>query len=363
MKINKAKLLVGTLAIASVAATVGSISGTVAWFQYSTRSHIEYEGTTAHCTESLQVSVDGTNWKQDLSATDINAAITRTTKTAKNVLTPVTSGNLALSTAAADLYSNPIYQYAGEYPDAGKDNNFWHRATNDDYVEFPVYFRVLDVDGGNSASYLAKKVYLSDVTIAAAVANTNVSNAVRVAVFKGIGTSKTGFGTYSANGNPVDAYGELDLNNDGAVDTAKKYSFETGTFTPLVYGQGSGTKANPQALSFGTAASALATGAQNEGNKIANDADPYNIIGNELGTTVVSPTQSDPDLAITVRIYVEGWAPLDATNFGAIAEDKPDPTADVPNGKPTLVWDVAKTSAVTFNVGLRFSAETHAAHN
>ena len=57
MKINKAKLLVGTLAIASVAATVGSISGTFAWFQYSTRVTAAYSGAAAHVSENLQIRV------------------------------------------------------------------------------------------------------------------------------------------------------------------------------------------------------------------------------------------------------------------------------------------------------------------
>lgn len=55
MKINTTKLVVGVLAVAGVASLVGSISGTVAWFQYNTRAVAEFEGITAKCTEFLEV--------------------------------------------------------------------------------------------------------------------------------------------------------------------------------------------------------------------------------------------------------------------------------------------------------------------
>ena len=55
MKINTTKLVVGVLAVAGVASLVGSISGTVAWFQYNTRTVAEFKGTSAKCSEFLEV--------------------------------------------------------------------------------------------------------------------------------------------------------------------------------------------------------------------------------------------------------------------------------------------------------------------
>ena len=44
MKKNLSKVIVPTLAIAIGAAIAGSISGTVAWYQYSTRVNVAYLG-------------------------------------------------------------------------------------------------------------------------------------------------------------------------------------------------------------------------------------------------------------------------------------------------------------------------------
>ncbi len=55
MKINTKKAVIATMAIAMAAGIAGSISGTVAWFQYNTRVTTEFTGTTAKCTEFLQV--------------------------------------------------------------------------------------------------------------------------------------------------------------------------------------------------------------------------------------------------------------------------------------------------------------------
>ncbi len=55
MKTNGKKAIIATMAIAMAAGIAGSISGTVAWFQYNTRVTSEFTGTTAKCTEFLQV--------------------------------------------------------------------------------------------------------------------------------------------------------------------------------------------------------------------------------------------------------------------------------------------------------------------
>lgn len=55
MKVNQTKAIIACLGIAAAAAIAGSVSGTVAWFQYNTRAVAEFTGTTAKCTEFLQV--------------------------------------------------------------------------------------------------------------------------------------------------------------------------------------------------------------------------------------------------------------------------------------------------------------------
>ena len=56
-KINPLKLAIGILGFASVASLVGSISGTVAWYAFSTRALISYSGTSVQSTTQLQIGI------------------------------------------------------------------------------------------------------------------------------------------------------------------------------------------------------------------------------------------------------------------------------------------------------------------
>lgn len=343
MKINKVKSLVGTMAIAAVAATVGSISGTVAWFQYSTRATAAYHGAAAHCTENLEIRIRSTNgtigaWKHDLTTADITTYLSTNTAggganrdTAANTLRPVTSGDLALGEVPSELYKNPIYQYA--------DMSTWGVATaTEDYVLLPLELRVEDLDGDASADYLAKKIWISDITIEAqadradpaytASEHTDLSSAIRVAVSAGqSGSAKTAYATFAMDPADVTVSGKLDLNDDGEDDKVAGYDFQDDR-ADVVYGYPSGAHV---AKSTTTLASA---GSGKKG--IADDSDPYTIDETEIGSTTTEKT-----LEVDVMIYLEGWKQL---------------------GSPaSAIWDIGETVGAEFNVGIRFSAETHAA--
>ena len=55
--INPLKLVIGVLGLSSVAALVGSISGTLAWYAYSTRALVSYTGTSVQSTTQLQIGI------------------------------------------------------------------------------------------------------------------------------------------------------------------------------------------------------------------------------------------------------------------------------------------------------------------
>ena len=55
MKINNKKIIVSTLALAMGAALAGSISGSVAWYQYSTRASAQIAGSAAGTARNLYV--------------------------------------------------------------------------------------------------------------------------------------------------------------------------------------------------------------------------------------------------------------------------------------------------------------------
>ena len=313
MKLNAKKITISSLAALMGAGFVGSISGTVAWFQYSTRSTVAFTGASAHCTENLQVRVgaDGT-WKSDLLTSDIKTYVeasevsTGVTRGDSN-LVPVTSGELSKDAVPSTFYKNPIYQYT--------DYTVWGEATKKDYIELPLEFRVLDVDGEAAETLLAKDVYLTDLTIKEKTVSgkSSIINALRVGI--------EGLGTMSIPGADVNVFGKLDLNNDSANDKTVGYDFD-GELAEITYGD-DGKKAESYAY--------------NSTSIIADDSDPNNITGGKkIGTT----TASGDMLKVNVKIWLEGWQELE--------------------GK--ALWEAAKYIGSQFNIGMRFTCVAHVAH-
>ena len=325
------KVAVTMMTVALGAGIVGSISGTIAWFQYSTRSTVAYEGAAAHCSENLQIRIrseDTTTfaWDQDLSTSEIKTYLETAVaskgagRTTAEQLRPVTSGELAEFGVATSFYKNPIYQYTDKAKWGAADEKY-------DFVRLPLELRVKDVTGSSTDTFLAKKIYISDVTIAAgATQPTGVTNdvtpALRVGVLAGTDASAlTAYTTFSSTGTDVDVSGQLDLNGDGEADKGPGYDFNPGS--TLTYGD-SGKKAKSTKNDLVTSAV----------KGVANDADPYAIVGKEIGSTTASAT-----LKVDLYIYLEGWTKLGET--------------------PNAIWDAATTIGYKFNVGVRFSAEAH----
>jgi hypothetical protein len=375
MKINKAKLLVGTLAIAAVAATVGSISGTVAWFQYNTRATVSYTGASAHCTENLQVRIydsalvgsekkyasasafttadpSWAKWTTDLKMADITAYIKAArgsyanstwTDATDSGLYPVTSQELAVNSFPGTMYRSPIRGFA--------DKTKWKTADLHDYVDIPLQFRVLDIDGNEATTetYLAKKVYLSDLTIASKAVDgkKDITDAIRVA-FDGATNKATYW--HGAAQTSVNVYGPLDLGGEEGNDKVFSsddvvrlpYDFDSSAdLKEVVYGD-SGKTAVAQGLtkeSLETPTNVL----------IADDSDPYSIKGKEL-FTAASATGTPEAMAsktdwttMTVRIYLEGWQALKVGS----TETK------------SALWNDKDYVGAAVNIGMTFSAEAH----
>lgn len=60
-KFNPTKLLFGFLGLATFASLVGSVSGSLAWYAYSTRATLSYAGTSVERTAQLQIGVASPN--------------------------------------------------------------------------------------------------------------------------------------------------------------------------------------------------------------------------------------------------------------------------------------------------------------
>ena len=56
-KSKPAKLLLGVLGLATFTSLVGTVSGTLAWYAYSTRATISYSGTSVNNTVQLQIGI------------------------------------------------------------------------------------------------------------------------------------------------------------------------------------------------------------------------------------------------------------------------------------------------------------------
>ena len=232
-KISK-KLIVSTLSTAMGVSLVGAITGTVAWYQYSTRSTVSFVGTTIRNSENLQVSFDKDDvdsFVNDLSQTDIAGQVVNTQ------LLPITTGaqaknaNLKLDDNSKPIfYANPIYQKFGY--------NEWLRADASAYVQFTVYLKLNKVVNNDPAVIIEapRKVYLGDFLIQDDRQNdlADISDAIRVHLHSDHEDMLLG----KTNDN-TNVFGALDLNLDNRNDTEEViYSFtDMNNVTEGVYGE------------------------------------------------------------------------------------------------------------------------------
>ena len=107
-------MIVPTLAIAIGAAIAGSISGTVAWYQYSTRVNVAYIGQSFGLSKNLEVRLrdaDGgksySGWKTSLLPAHMADYLSD--KNLGQAVEPITFGNMGADDALpAKSYKNPV---------------------------------------------------------------------------------------------------------------------------------------------------------------------------------------------------------------------------------------------------------------
>ena len=326
MKTRKTKLAAIMLSSARGLAFIGSIGGTIAWYQYSTLATAAVSGSSAKCTENLQVAVgtgEGLTFKSSLTTKDISNYLQNTRaeadKKTVTVLKPVTAGNQDKNATLNALKSNPVYQH-GPYAD-------WEDAVNTDYVTFPLTFRVLDIDGNssNSSNTLlnrASKLGLSDITIEGkdidgnnAEGKTDISSAIRVHFSSKDGDDDVNR-LVSKDGGETVTHGPLDLNGDRAADTTAKYEWDQGT--AIDYGSADSKETSYSASEMST----------KEGINYTN------YIG------VIPANQT---LTVNVTIFREGWQVLE--------------------GSTTAIWEATKVIGANYRVGRSFEIPKLEKHN
>lgn len=307
MKINK-KLIVSSLASAMGLSIVGAITGTVAWYQYSTRSTVAMIGVSAKTAANLQIKVGDGEYKADLFVEDINAYLT--TQSLNANLSPITSGAQAKDAALTGLKAHPVYKVF--------DEQYWGAADTEAYLVLPLTLKWTGVTEGVDEDPTGKKIWVNDALFQVDAANPSgkgdMSTALRAHLAATNDDSNFTYMLLSKNGGNMNVFGALDLNRDGVDDSSAVTwkDFQTGSAT--VYGTQDAVQA-----SYAKADVAPTIG---------NDGTPSG--GVQLGTT-----DANGELKVTVTIWLEGWQQLDGDSD----------------------WDEAKYIGAHFDLGLEFVTE------
>lgn len=374
-KNSSKKVVVSVLALAMGAGLAGSISGSVAWYQYSTRTTAQLQGVSAGTTRNLQVRLgaDG-EWKQDLSADDINAYLgvnvtneenaDTDTKPDKLVLNPVTTSTLdgPADTAEAPaeeeprdkdgalsgtFYGHPVYQY-GDLPALASQFDGEEAAKKFNYVTLPLQFKVED-----NGKMIEKDIYVVTARFVdiSDGDHADITSALRIHFSNGL-EGENAKNALLANANADGEYavsGRLDLNNNGSLD---RDDFV-----------GTDDNANAKFINYGNKG-ANRTGDLVEGDILkqafyspstflADDSNVYDFDGGiSLGKTkeAVAANETQTYLSINVTIWLEGWAELSA---------HPNVPGTNPAEANETLWDASYIGS-DFGLQLRFACEANA---
>ena len=401
MKTRFTKIVVPTLAIAIGAAIVGSISGTVAWYQYSTRASTAYLGTTAGTAGNLKLRIKGTNdWLNSLSKDDI-ATYLANNNLGQDIV-PVTAGNInedaALNKiggtgADADLpkfFKNPVRSFDETVP---YSSGSWLTADQSMYVQIPLELCFIEFDGEKVSDvdkeYLEKDVYISDLLIQEDYQNginqndikKDLSSAIRVHIssYRDDDDSQDHADTafdrlISKDGGSILTRGYLDLDGDNiddaittGADAGAAYGFgQNNQSKKVVYGEGIQTayKAGKDVedgsyveLDESVVDEKIYPAVvKSVGNSIVLDENDFEytkegaaeVTKKKIGSTVAydaSAANFEQDyLQVVLTIWLEGWQTL------------PAPTQADPNAV-SAIWNAADYIGSMFDVGITFAVQ------
>ena len=333
MKMNK--IIIPAAALAMGVALVGSVSSTLAWYQYSTKAQAAYVGTSVGQSENLEIKKSDGTWASNLLASDIddliNAQATEANPgTNMSPITPAINGNLAANAALPANFFNSV-----ETGVAGYDTYGDRYADHKNYIEFTLNIRyrktnyAIDTSAPNADpnGYLNKNLKLIDLTILDTAGNAGAEKDLYKAVRVHFSTASSK-SLFSSNKDSADetiqtnTYGKLDTDNRGGLD--KGWAYEWDNAEEIVYGANNSVQS-----------------AYN-----ANAIDPTS--GHLIG---VLPASEEEGLAVKVTIWLEGWQKLSGI-----------PAGNAETGSSAM-WDPAVYARKNFKVGMRFQAEDIPAQN
>ena len=346
------KVAITSLTLLSALTLAGSISGTLAWYQYSTRATVAYTGTSAHCSKLLQLSVDGgDNWSSDIrDLPSASFAPVTTGAQEKDAALPKIQRTVTMydsngNPTGTKVISAPFYAQ----PDRGQGlYDRWLLASDNSYAQFDILIKVKDINGEATEKDLENDVYLTDLTIVDANEedHLDLSSAVRVHIstqYQDNGADANKNFLFAKESEDIEVGGFLDLDEDGKYDQVgydwDKHTclYGDGTFIPATY--------------------------DDEGNKLTDDsfsdvphqysykADDESIVAKEVENNIVGGTPigktsatNGEYLKVTVTIWLEGWSPLLIGAHGT---------------QDSSIWDEDSYIEQQFNVGMTFGVQLH----
>ena len=327
------KIIIPAAMLAVGVALVGSVSSTLAWYQYSTKAQAAYVGTSVGQSENLEIKKSDGTWASNLSISDVQYLINAQAAEANpgtnmSPITPAINGNLAANAALPANFFNSV-----ETGVAGYDTYGNRYADHKNFVEFTLNIRYrktnyeIDSSQQNPNGYLNKNLKLIDLTIidtaGDAGAERDLYKAVRVHFSTTSNKSLFSSDKDSSNEtNQTNTYGKLDTDNMNGLDKGWAYEWENAA--EIVYGANNSVQTTYN----------------------ANAINPTS--GHLIG---VIPHSQQEGLAVKVTIWLEGWQKLSAV-----------PSGNAETGSSAM-WDPAVYARKNFKVGMRFQAEDIPAQN
>ncbi len=253
MKTMTRRALVCLMSVGLVAAFAGTISGSIAWYAYSTRATASYSGTSVAESVQLQIGlvssqdftvdddnndlgfnltiedVEGQTYKyywaeagSGFNSAAIKAFLEKQGTYAVDELKPVTSR--AYTGSSFSLYRSLI---------AGNTN--YYAAETDAYSHIPFVFRIID---GNGDYALNADIWLTDATVAASGENERIREGIRIYFDQGSNDFILNPSSEATEVGYTKVAGPLDLNVDGVYDYSDTTEIMYGDYTntPVVKG-------------------------------------------------------------------------------------------------------------------------------
>lgn len=328
------KIIIPAAMLAVGVALVGSVSSTLAWYQYSTKAQAAYIGTSVGQSENLEIQKKDLKWATNLPSSEVEKLAGADVK-AKNLI-PVTPGISGTGNLGKDdaLPAIANFENSIETGVEGYGEQRGEIATN--VVQFTLNIHYKQID--SAVTYKAKKLKLVDLTImdnaSAASTQGDLYKAIRVHFSAGSNNRLyANSGSSSEETITTDTYGNLDTGNNGfdgdgnpIYDKVQSYEWDANAGTNVMYGI-----ENSQQVAYNSS------------------------FANNLNWEIGTLPENEAGLAVTVTIWIEGWQKLTG-----IPEGNADGGGEHPK---SAMWKPQSYVNKKFNVGMRFQAEDIPAQN